>query len=60
MKKLRKRYQTNEGTLAAYYTCVCNHLACACTDPHGGGDNMSVTNVTYYQLLRQEDYSWNE
>ena len=59
MKKLRKQYRSEEHTLAAYITCPCNHLACACDDIYGGGNNASVTETTFHQVTYQEKITWN-
>ena len=59
MKKLNKRFVSEEVSLAAYYTCMCNHLPCLCVSRASDGPMKSATEATFYEIQEIEDRSWN-
>lgn len=60
MKKLNKRFVSEEVSLAAYYTCMCNHLPCPCNDMRSAdGPQVSATEATFREMDEIEDASWN-
>ena len=60
MKKLNKRFVSEEVSLAAYYTCMCNHLPCPCNDMRSAdGPMKSATEATFSEIQEIEDASWN-
>ena len=59
MKKLHKKFEPKAFDLAAYYTCMCNHLPCGCNDYYDQGDTVPATNDVYDDIKDTEDASWN-